>query len=117
MYNYLEFIKQFPEKELTNLNLDGLLNNKLKILSKQTDSDNKIIYIVGIYKYELSWHFLSNGQPTSDIYHLPYNNDEPCPVCNYTYSISPGICPANELIRTVYAGSVRLQGLFIEYDK
>ncbi|CAM3858824.1 hypothetical protein BAQ46_00590 [Bacillus paranthracis] len=94
-----------------DFDFDELSDGALEIISKDIGTNNEIIYIISIRKYDLSWRFLPDGQPTSDINHLSYNDGEPCPVC--CSSSAPAICPANDLIRTAFYKSVRLRGLFI----
>lgn len=97
------------------MNFDELSADALELISKHEDTNKEIIYTISIRKYDLSWRFLPNGQPTSDITHLSYNNNAPCPVCGS--SSAPAICPANDLIRTAFYQNVRLNGLFIECEK
>ncbi|WP_040963113.1 hypothetical protein [Bacillus mycoides] len=94
-----------------DFDFDELSTGALEIISKHKRTNNEIIYIISIRKYDLSWRFLSDGQPTSDIKHLSYNNGEPCPVC--CSSSAPLTCTANDLIKRAFYKSVRLQRLFI----
>ncbi|MEH7046827.1 hypothetical protein V7055_25945 [Bacillus thuringiensis] len=81
---------------------------QLKILSKQKDEKNEILYIFSLDGYEFSWRWLNNKEPSLDIFHLSYNTD-PCPLCNQT----TGACRWGDTIKEHATMLVKFQSIFM----